>query len=298
MFLVTGANGLTGRYILPELAREYPSQKIHALVRSREKGDSLYPHIDNYVVGDLTDLDAVKRALNSEIEIIIHIAGIRYSLNVIKEAKKHLNNLRQIIFVHTTGMYSRYRDCSGLYQQIENTLIPQLKYSGIPFTILRPTMIYGSVTDKNMNKLIHYLATKKFFPLFGHHGKMQPIFYQDLGKAILSAIDNKVSFDKGYNLSGKTVLTYGEIVRIVKAQLNSKTILVPIPYFMALMAGWVYEKVSKSPKISLEQIRRLSEDKVFDHSSASKDLGFDPISFEKGIRYEIDEYLCQKNKFS
>ncbi|MHB8171598.1 MAG: SDR family oxidoreductase [Thermincolia bacterium] len=295
MILVTGANGLTGKYILPEIAKKYPDKKMRAIVRSKEKGEALFPYIQDYVVGDLSDGETIKNAMSEEINIVIHIAGIRFSLIVLEEARKYAKTIDQIIFIHTTGMYSRYSEYSKLYKEIENQLFLEVKKNNIPYTILRPTMIYGSVKDKNINKLISYLATKKVFPLFGQYGKMQPIFYKDLGNAVVASIYNERSFNKEYNLSGGSVHTYGEIVRMVRKILNSKILILPIPYTIALSAGWLYEQIARSPRISLEQIRRLSEDKVYDHSEAGKDLGFNPVTFQQGVKFEINEYYSKSN---
>lgn len=290
MILVTGANGLVGKYVIEQLRHLYENVRIRALVRHKEKGESLYPYVNDFVVGDLSDKNTIKKALSEEVKVIIHIAGIRYSLNILEEAMRYLDSLQQIIFIHTTGMYSKYREYAKLYIDIESKLIPKLNELKMAYTILRPTMIYGSMKDKNMHKLIRFLDTKPFFPLFGGQGKMQPIYYKDLGDAILGALHNEQAYFKEFNVSGGSILSYSEIVHTIKKLLNSKTIIIPIPYNLALLMGWLYEKLFSSPIISFEQIRRLSEDKVFDHEEAKKVLGFHPISFLEGIQYEIEEY--------
>lgn len=294
MILITGANGLTGQYIIPLIKEKYPRQHIRALVRDKDKGEGLFPHISDYVVGDLADGGAIRNALSEEINVIIHIAGIRYSLDIFEAAKKYAGTVKQMIFIHTTGMYSRFREYSKLYLEIEDKLIGGLKDSRIPCTIIRPTMIYGSLRDKNMNKLIDYLANKKFFPLFGRHGKLQPVYFKDLGNAVVAAVYNEKAFNKAYNVSGGSVHTYGEIVRMVREGINSKILVIPVPYALALAAGWIYEKIAASPRVTLEQIRRLSEDKVYNHDEAATDLGFMPVTFTEGIKNEIDEYLFSK----
>jgi hypothetical protein len=46
--------------------------------------------------------------------------------------------------------------------------------------------------------------------------------------------------------------------------------------------------------ISVEQVLRMREDKAFSHESAAKDFGYGPLSFQEGIREEVQEFLTGK----
>ena len=43
--------------------------------------------------------------------------------------------------------------------------------------------------------------------------------------------------------------------------------------------------------LSSEQIMRINEDKSFSHNEASKDFGFDPLSFKSGVNKEIKMFI-------
>ena len=43
-----------------------------------------------------------------------------------------------------------------------------------------------------------------------------------------------------------------------------------------------------------EKVQRLCESRDFPHEEAVRDFGYDPISFEEGLRQEAREYLRQK----
>jgi hypothetical protein len=45
--------------------------------------------------------------------------------------------------------------------------------------------------------------------------------------------------------------------------------------------------VVSRPRISVEQVLRLREDKCFDHSAAREHFGFSPRSFADGVRDEV-----------
>ena len=50
----------------------------------------------------------------------------------------------------------------------------------------------------------------------------------------------------------------------------------------------LYAAAVAKPRISVEQLLRLREDKAFDHSAASRDFGFAPRSFAEGVRAEVE----------
>ena len=54
------------------------------------------------------------------------------------------------------------------------------------------------------------------------------------------------------------------------------------------------EKLGILLPIKAEQIERLNEDKDFKYTKASRHFNFSPITFKKGIKLEVDNYL-EKN---
>ena len=48
-------------------------------------------------------------------------------------------------------------------------------------------------------------------------------------------------------------------------------------------------KITKFP-LNEEQVLRMKEDKDFTHLKATEDFGYNPMSFEEGIKEEINEY--------
>ena len=61
----------------------------------------------------------------------------------------------------------------------ENTI----ETSGLKYTILRPTMIYGSPRDRNMWRLIRFMRYSPIVPIFGDGNYLQqPIFVGDVAQ--------------------------------------------------------------------------------------------------------------------
>ncbi|NLP21319.1 MAG: hypothetical protein GX368_00620 [Erysipelotrichaceae bacterium] len=58
-------------------------------------------------------------------DVIFHIVNIRKSINIINATIK--NNVKWVILVHTTGIYSKYKSASKEYIDIENKISNLIK---------------------------------------------------------------------------------------------------------------------------------------------------------------------------
>ena len=118
MLLVIGITGHTGKYFLEELNKNGYNEKIRFLIR-KGTDENLFKktNLDYEIVyGDLNNIEDIEKACEG-INTILEIYNIRYSLKVLDSAIK--KNVKRIIFVHTTGIYSKYKMASQDYKKIE-----------------------------------------------------------------------------------------------------------------------------------------------------------------------------------
>jgi nucleoside-diphosphate-sugar epimerase len=292
---VTGITGKSGIWFFKRLVQEKSSlwnEKFRLVIRRATKADLICN--DNLsiekVSGDLGDEEFVN-LITENVGTILHIAGIHTSLNVVRAAV--INNVKRIILVHTTGIYSKYKSASKEYLSIENEIYSMIKNKGINLTILRPTMIYGSINDKNIIIFIKMVDKLFFFPVVNHANYfLQPVHEKDLGEAYYQVLINEESTkNKSYNLSGGNPILLIDMFKTIGAYLGKKNIFVSIPFPVAYLGGWIIYVVSIGRIDYREKIQRLVEPRVFDHSEAAKDFGFSPIDFKEGVKEEVEEYL-------
>ncbi|HNA88782.1 MAG TPA: NAD-dependent epimerase/dehydratase family protein, partial [Anaerolineales bacterium] len=156
------------------------------------------------------------------------------------------------------------------------------------YTILRPTMIYGSPRDRNMWRLIRLLRITPIMPIFGDGESLQqPIFVDDVAQAVLLALQNDVTIRKSYNIAGKDPLTYNQVIDTVASALDKRVWKLHLPYMPIVRALQFTERMRLRLPIKAEQVLRLNEDKSFSYEEAKRDFGFTPRSFEEGIRAEV-----------
>jgi nucleoside-diphosphate-sugar epimerase len=291
MLLVTGITGHTGCWLIKKMQEEKYDRIIKCVVREKSDTKLLDDSGLNIVkaVGDINDSVFLNSCMK-DVDTILHIAGIQYSENIVKAAVN--NGVEWIICVHTTGRYSKYKSASAEYIRIEDGILT--KYGDqVNFTIVRPTMIYGSSKDRNMYKLVDYLYRHKLFPVFGKGlNLMQPVHAKDLGEAYYHILVNKeVTAGKQYNLSGKEPIMYIDLLKTVSEALGRKNIFIHIPMGFSIFAARIYNALFRKALVSVEQVMRMNEDKAFSYENATRDFGYSPLSFEEGIKLEVEEYL-------
>lgn len=118
---------------------------------------------------------------------------------------------------------------------------------------------------------------------------MQPIYAGDLAKVIVSALNQEeVTRFKEYNVAGKESIAYQDLLKAIASAMQKKVLFIKIPYSLALFIGKIGDKIPNKI-INYEKVLRLREDKDFNYGDAAKDLNFCPKTFEEGIKNEIIE---------
>jgi len=285
--LVTGATSLVGTDFIEKVCQKKENWSLRCFVRETSDISELRGKKMELFYGDLTDSNSIGRALK-DIDLIIHIAGIMYIPYILDALRK--NKVRSGIFINTTGVFSLFKSAAKNYLAYEDQMNKFFEETNFNFVILRPTMIYGNYKDHNLHKLLLYINSHKYFPLFGSGlSLIQPVYYKDVSNALITLVENKQCWGKAYNVSGKEPMTYKRFIEIIAEALGKKVTLLHLPLEPIAFGISILEKIIPSFPIKSEQILRTTEDRAFDYTDARKCFGYNPISFEEGIKLEIEE---------
>lgn len=118
---------------------------------------------------------------------------------------------------------------------------------------------------------------------------MQPVHVADLARAIFAAASASTAIGKEYNVSGADPITYNQTVDLIAELLGRRVSRVHVPLGLMIPPFWLYERLMARPRLTVEQLYRLNEDKAFSNAEARRDLGFEPMAFREGISGEIGE---------
>jgi uncharacterized protein YbjT (DUF2867 family) len=197
---------------------------------------------------------------------------------------------RRLVAVSSTSLFTKSASVSTADRRLaarlaaaEEEVLDQARAHTIAATILRPTMIYDGIHDRNVMAIAGFIRRWGFFPVAGAaEGLRQPVHADDVAAAAVASLAHG-GLATTYEISGGETLSYGEMVRRIFRWLDHPPRLVTVPLPLIRAAGPL---VSLLPGLGRfpAMVARMNEDLVFDHGAATRDFGFHPRSFTLPLR--------------
>src|SRR5258706_2412884 len=215
---LTGATGFLGSRVLARLSRNR-QRTIICLIRGTPPNG--HPPNVRFVRGDLLDPAAYTQAL-AECHTVLHVAAAtgknvpaEYML-VNRDGTKALLDaagwagLKRFLFVSTIAV--KFPDKSHYYYAQSKQLAEEaIRQSKLQWTIVRPTMIFGS--DSPVLEGLGRLATLPFVPVFGDgRALVQPIFVDDLADCLTEMCDARDLDGQTIEIGGPEVLSIEDLL--------------------------------------------------------------------------------------
>ena len=231
-----GGGGFIGRYVCEQLF-DYGEYNVRLRVVSREprKAHYIQPLAQvgqwGIVRGDVTDPGSVRRAVDGASAVInltgafkgmgaVHAEGSRTVAEAARAAGA--SSLVHISAIGSdAGSEAVYARTKGEGETAVREIFPNA-------TIIRPSIVFGP-EDSFANRLAG-LSRLPVLPVIAPNCKFQPVYVEDLAKAIArAAVDPQTHGGKTYEIGGPQVLTMREFtIEILKAA-GRKTELIDVP---------------------------------------------------------------------
>lgn len=273
---VAGASSQIGRFLLPQLIES--GYRVTAVSR-RMPTEASPAH---WLQADIAH-QRLNELVNAETVVVLAPLGVL----VDALSHGHMPRVRRLVAFSSTGAFTK-RSSTDRRDQIaaerlleaESAFRRQCDAHSIASTLFRPTMIYDGISDKNVALIAGFIRRFGFFPLIGTAGGLrQPVHAADLAQACCLALENELTFGKTYNLGGRDVLSYRDMVTQIFFALGRKPHFVPVPQAL-LKAGLTCARyLPKYRYLNASMAERMSQDMVFDWSAATRDFGYNPRGF-------------------
>lgn len=293
--VITGLTGKSGNWMLQRMIKENATlneYKFRVAVR-KSSNTNVFNNIPlaiELLTGDLKDEKYLEKLCEGA-DTLFHIAGIDKSLLLVEVAVKM--GIKRLVLVHTTGIYSKYKEAGFLYRQIEKKIAEMIKGKDISLTILRPTMIYGNLNDGNISIFIKMVDKLKIFPIVAHATyALQPVWARDLGEAYYDVLIRPlITKNKDYILSGGEPILLIDLLKVIETYLGKKNNYVSVPFSLAYGGAWCLYILTFGKQDFREKVKRLVEPRVFSYQDAKKDFNYNPVDFKNGVKEEIEAYI-------
>ncbi|MEA2828874.1 MAG: hypothetical protein QOG43_3313 [Actinomycetota bacterium] len=282
---VTGGSGFLGSHVVTLLVAA--GHEVTALARSGAAAQKVTAAGAEAIAGDLDDPASIDEAFAaSGAKVLVNLASLGFGHAPAIVAAAEEAGMGRAVFVSTTAVATTLDSRSKAVRLAAEATV---RASGLDWTILRPTMIYGSTGDRNMGRLLRLVRRAPVVPVPGGGRRLQqPVHVDDLAAAVVAAITAPSAVGQVYDIAGPEPLTLRDVVLQAGDAVGRRPRLVDVPLARAIGLARAYERVASKPRLKAEQLQRLDEDKAFDIGPARRDLGYDPRPFALGIREEAD----------
>lgn len=292
MILITGATGYIGRHLAARLVQN--GERPHCLVRDVKRAAALLPADQVELArGDTTQVATLAAALQG-VDTVVHAAFITadhkqshgntyYETNVqgtanLIQAAKGAGVARVI---EISGLGTR-PDKPGTYMQGRYEAERMLKESGLDWTIIQPSVLFGKDAPfiKGLTDLIHISPV---VPLIGG-GKIQfqPIYVEDVVTVVLKVLQEPERTNhKTYTIGGPEYYTFTQIINALLHTMHKNRIKAPAPIALVGIGAAVMEAVLPRPPLTKAAMTLFTFDNITDINAVERDFGFTPMAFSK-----------------
>ncbi len=157
--------------------------------------------------------------------------------------------------------------------------------SGLDFTILRLTMLYGAGGGLHFAKLVGLIERiPLFFPVLGPgRARLQPVYVDDAVRAVEIALASPAAVGRTLDVSGASVVTFNELVDAVSAAMGRRHVRVHAPLWLCRIAAAASERLMPGSFLSRDAIVGLTQDATLDHSALVREFGWQPLDLASGL---------------
>ena len=273
--IVTGASSLVGDFLVPRLLAA--GTPVTAL--SRRPAPAPPPAGLTWQIADIGHpLPRVPAGA-----VLFHLAPLWLPASPPRPPGRE-RRVRRVVALGSTSRFTKARSGSPRERQVAADLSAAEAAlhasSGLDWTVLRPTLIYGRERDRNVSSLARLVRHFGFLPLAGDAlGLRQPVHAEDVALACLAVVDTPATFGRAYDLGGGTTLTYRAMAETICRGLGRRPRLLRLPRRGLRALLRVGRHLPGLGHLTPEMADRMGEDLCFDWSEARRDFGYAPRRF-------------------
>lgn len=319
--LVSGATGFIGKRLVKDLYSKYD---LILIVRDKNKiPKDIKAEV---IIGDIRDKELVSEAVKKA-NIVIHLACCYEStakdkkemFNVNFESTQHLilesckHNIEHFIYVSTFVVFGKITThvnenskCNprkyDLYAQtkfmVEEMIKEIAQKEKLPFTILRPSTVYGP-EDLRLLKLFQMIKKGNFFFVGKGNNNICLLYIDDLIEVFNLILEKEMSKNQIFIIASAKPIKLYDFVNYVAEYLGVKKPNLHLPvwplWLLAILCERMGQILKISPPLYRARIDFFLNQQLFDLSKAYNLLDFKPkVSLEEGVKRTIEWYV-EKN---
>jgi uncharacterized protein YbjT (DUF2867 family) len=288
---LTGTTGFVGGQVLKRLVSE--GHAVRALVRDPAKAALPAGNQIKLVQGDVVQGTGLEEGMRS-CDAVIHLVGIIVETGKATFDSVHHVGTRNVVESARRAKIARFIQMSALgvradgvseYQTSKWKGEEAVRQSGIPFCILRPSLIFGPGSGFVGQMLDVMRKAPLFRPVPGNgQSRFRPISVEDVAACFVQALVNPAATNKTIELGGGDESSLNEILAEIASCAGVRKPAVHIPLGLMFVGAALAQTLLPNPPVTVGQLRMLKEGSTCDIGLMTQVFGIQPVGFRAGLR--------------
>src|SRR3990172_1136815 len=293
--LVLGGGGFVGGHLVAALAAAGAEVTVPTRRRERAKHLILLPSVEG-VEGDVADADAPARGAPGH-DAVVNLVGVLHSRRGRPDqrgpndygpdfARAHVEiaqaavsaaraaGVKRLLHMSALGAApdapSEYLRSKGIGEQAV------LAAEDLEVTVFRPSVIFGP-DDVFLNLFARLAALLPVLAVACPRARFQPVYVDDVVRALLAALDEPEAHGQRYDLGGPKVYELAELVRYVCGATGRRRLVVGLPDWASYLQAWSMEYLPV-PLMTRDNYRSMQVPSVC--SGSAFPFGITPTALE------------------
>jgi len=282
---IIGGTGFIGRYLTGEILKGDGEVRVRLLSRSHPK---FLPSGTEFFPVDIATGKGLQEGLKGA-TVVWYLPGI-----LAETREQSYESVHHQGVVHTIGSLDRQStrrlvlvsavgtaiNAPSAYHRTKAKAEEAVMKSGLPFTIVRPSLVFGE-GDRSINQFLEFGKNLHILPMIGPGiSRVQPIFAGDLAKFLVLAAQKEESQGKTYETGGPRIYTYREMMEAIKRSRHLSAIIMGAPVGVMMASAVMQRLLLKSPLITPDVVRMALSDNVPLKNACVADFGMTLLGLE------------------
>jgi NADH dehydrogenase len=288
MIFVSGGTGFIGSHAARKLVAS--GHKLRLLtVRDAGLAAGLPSDQVEYIKGGIPDPYSLKGKMEG-CDVAVNFVGIIVQVREATFERIHVQGIQNLLeeanragvkrFVHISALGTSDKPVSE-YFRTKWRAEQLIKTSGIPYVILRPSIVFGP-EDKFFN-MLRPMVYSPIVPVMGKRKTMlQPIWVEDIASCIVKSVEEDKLLNGVWEMAGPERLTFDEILdQMADAMGLAPRLKLHIPVPLMMPVARLMEAILPKPPLTTDQLKMLSIDNTTDSNAVTDVFGVRPRSFRE-----------------
>jgi len=302
---IFGGSGFLGRYVAHAMARA--GWRVRVAVRRPNEAMYVKPYGDvgqvEPMLCNVRDEASTRRAIEGA-DAVVNCVGILQETKFQSFEDVHVDAAELIARLSAEAGVSKLVHISALGADTEaESVYSETKAEGearvlqaMPNAVIfRPSVMFGT-EDRFFNRMAEFSRLSPVVPLFGADAKFQPVYVNDVAKAVEMAIIGDVAGGV-YELGGPEVVSLHDLAKTAMEVAGRRRVLLDLPFWIGRLNARSFEMMEKltgglfPAMLTRDQLKMLEVDNVVNEGAAGFDeLGIKPTAMESVLEGYLYPY--------